>query len=108
MVQFTHTVVVCIVTGWKGEHLITMGLLRLLSSSLLVLTGELIHTVILYAHTVVLCVVKKEGGGPLINIGPFNWFSVARMHSMQPAESNEHRICRFTEQSRVIDSNLFW
>ena len=63
MVPFTHTVVVSIVTGWRGKPLITMGLLKLLSSGRLVLTGELTQTVISYTQTVVVCAGKGGQGG---------------------------------------------
>ena len=63
VVPFTHTVVVSIVTGWRGKPLITMGLLKLLSSGRLVLTGELTQTVISYAHAVVVFVGKGGQGG---------------------------------------------
>ena len=61
MVLCAHTVVVCDMKGWWGKPLITIGLLNLFSSTHLVVTGELTHTVVPYAHTVVVCVVK--GGG---------------------------------------------
>ena len=48
--------------GWRRKPLRTMGLLNLLSSTHLVVTGELTHTIVPYAHTVVICVVKGRGG----------------------------------------------
>ena len=61
MVPCIHTVVVCVMKGWRGKPLITMGLLKLFYSTHLVITGGLTHTVVPYAHTVVVCIVK--GGG---------------------------------------------
>ena len=77
VVPFTHTVVVSIVTGWRGKPLRTMGLLKLLSSGRLVLTGELTQTVISYAHAVVVFVGKGEQGGEkeqMMNMGPLSCF----------------------------------
>ena len=51
-------VVVCVMKGWRGKPLITMGLLKLYSSTHLVATGELTHTVVPDAHTVVVSVLK--------------------------------------------------
>ena len=64
MVPCTHTVVVCVMKGWKGKPLINMGLLKLFSKSHLVVIVELTHTVVRYAHTVVVNVVKGSGGTP--------------------------------------------
>ena len=61
----THSVVVCVMKGWRVKALITMGLLMLFSSTHLVVTGEKTHTVGPYAHTVVVCVVKRGGGTPV-------------------------------------------
>ena len=58
VVPTTHTVVVCVMKGWRGKPLITMGLLMLVSSTHLVVTGEKTHTVVPYAHPVVVCVVR--------------------------------------------------
>ena len=58
------------------------GLSELFSSSPLLVTGELTHTVVLYAHTVVVCVVK--GGGPLINMGPLKLFSSSFLKGIHP------------------------
>ena len=55
--------VVCVMKGWRGKPVITMGLLKLFSSTHLVATGKLTHTVVPYAHTVVVCVPKGGGGG---------------------------------------------
>ena len=69
MVPCTHTVVVCVMKGWRGEPLITVGLLKLFSRNHLVDTGELTRTVVRYAHTVVVCVMKGWRGEPLITVG---------------------------------------
>ena len=61
MVPCTHTVVVCDMKGWRGKPLITMGLLKLFSSTHLVITGGLTHTVVADAHTVIVCIVKGRG-----------------------------------------------
>ena len=45
-----------------GETPITMGFLKLFSSSHLLVTGEMTHTVVQSTHTVVVCVVKRGGG----------------------------------------------
>ena len=58
MVPSTYTVVVCVMKGWRGKPLITTGLLKLFSSSHLLVTGDMTHTVVLCAHTVVVCGVK--------------------------------------------------
>ena len=47
--------------GWRGKPLITMGLLKLFSSTSLAVTGELTQTVVPYAHPVVVSVVKGRG-----------------------------------------------
>ena len=57
VVPTTHTVVVCVMKGWRGKPLITMGLLMLVSSTHLVVTGE-------KTHTVVVCVVRGGGRTP--------------------------------------------
>ena len=57
-----------------GETPITMGFLKLFSSSHLLVTGELTHTVVQSTHTVVVCVVKR-GGGPLMNMGTLKFIS---------------------------------
>ena len=64
VVPTTHTVVLCVMKGWRGKPLISMGLLILFSSTHLVVTGEKTHTVVPYAHTVVVCVVKGGGVTP--------------------------------------------
>ena len=57
-------VVVCVMKGCRGKPVISMGLLKLFSSTHLVVTGELTHTVVPYAHTVVVYIVKREEGDP--------------------------------------------
>ena len=64
VVPCNHAMVVCVMKGWRGKPLITMGLLNLFSSTHLVVTGELTHTVVPYTHTVVVCVVKGRGRTP--------------------------------------------
>ena len=70
VVPTTHTVVVCVMKGWRGKPLITMGLLMLVSSTHLVVTGEKTHTVVPYAHPVVVCVVRGGGEDPWWTWGP--------------------------------------
>ena len=60
-----------------------MGLLKLFSSSHLVVTGELTHTVDRYADTVMVC-VAKGGGGLLINKGPLQLFSSGFLRGIDP------------------------
>ena len=66
MFSCTHTEVDCVMKEWRGKPLITMGLLMLLSSSHLVVTGEKIHTVVPYAHKVEVCIVRGVGEGSLV------------------------------------------
>ena len=52
-----------------------MGPLNLFSTTHLVVTGELTHTVVPYTHTVVVCVMKRWRGKPLITMGLLKLFS---------------------------------
>ena len=51
---------VCVKKWWREKLLITMELLMLFSSSHLVVTGELTHTVVPYANAVIVCIMKGE------------------------------------------------
>ena len=46
--------------GWRGKPVITIGLLKLFSSTHLVAIGELTHIVVPDAHKVVVFVLKGE------------------------------------------------
>ena len=81
VVPCTHTVVVCVMKGWRGKPLITMVRLKLFSSTHLVVTGELTHTVVPYAHTLVVCILK---GGPQINMEPLKLFSSNFLSGIDP------------------------
>ena len=70
--------------GWRGKKVITMGLLKLFSSTHLITTGELTHTVVPYAHKVVVSVQKRGGGEPLKNMGPLKWFSSRFLRRIYP------------------------
>ena len=64
MIPCSHKVVVCVMKGWRGKPLITMGLSKLFASTYLVITGRLTHTVVADAHTVIVCIAKAGGGDP--------------------------------------------
>ena len=72
MIPCSHKVVVCVMKGWRGKPLITMGLLKLFASTYIVITGVLTHTVVADAHTVIVCIVKgldKHGSIKIV----FQW-----------------------------------
>ena len=64
VVPSTHTVVVCVVKGWRGEPLITVGLLKLLSNTTLAQFGIDPHSGSVYPHSGCLCYEGMEGGTP--------------------------------------------
>ena len=74
MVPCTQTVVVSVMKRWRGKPLITMGLL-MFSSTHLVVTWELTHTVVPNAHTVVVFVMKRWREDLLITTGLLKLFS---------------------------------
>ena len=61
MIPCSKLVVVCVMKDWRGKPLITMGLLKLLASTYLVITLGLTDTVIADARTVI--VSSVNGGG---------------------------------------------
>ena len=67
--------------GWRGKTLITIGLFKFSSSTHVVVTVKLTHTVVPYAHTVVVCVVK---GGPLKNMGLLKLFFSSFLRRIDP------------------------
>ena len=71
VVPSTHTVVVCVMNGWSGEPLITVGLLMMFYGLCLGATD----TVIQSTHTMVVCGMKGWRGEPLISVGLLKLFS---------------------------------
>ena len=60
MIPCSQKVVVCVMKGWRGKPLITMGLLKLFASTYLVITGGLTHTVVADSHTLIVCIVRGD------------------------------------------------
>ena len=82
MIPCSHKVVVCVMKGWKGKPLITMGLSKFFASTYLVITGRLTHTVVADAHKVIVCIVKgldKRGSIKIVfqwpPLGPLKLFA---------------------------------